>query len=226
MAIALDAVSTIAADTGTLSWTHTPVDAPDAIIVCIMQDSEDEEVDIVTYGGVQMSDLADGAPAPGAIPSLWFIYYLLDAGNIPVGPQTVEITVSDASSKTAVCYSLSSDPYNIIDGSFKYFTDDSLADPSDTLPLGGVDGFVFGFFHSGHSSVSDIAPLAGWTSDHEVQFAAACAGFYHYDTVAADDVTVGWTQTAEDCNGIFYSMKENGEADYAAPGWSSPTWRF
>ena len=37
MAIAFDAESNVAAGTGTLSWTHTPVGAPAGVIVLIVQ---------------------------------------------------------------------------------------------------------------------------------------------------------------------------------------------
>src|SRR5574343_1167810 len=98
MAVAFDAFSNVAAGTGTLSWTHTPVGTPRGVRVDIVEDGGTNGVSGVTYGGVAMELVAVNAKASGEAGT--DITYFL-GNNIPTGAQTVSVSVSDAVSKRA-----------------------------------------------------------------------------------------------------------------------------
>lgn len=213
MAVAFDAFNSGAAGTGNLSWTHTPVGTPRAVIVTIGQGgggSNVDEVTSVTYGGVAMTEIS-GSPqlhedAGGTDDGANYVYFL--GSNIPTGAQTVEVTVSGAHVKRATSTTLTaSADTEVIDA------DSSLngalgTNPSVTLQLNGRASFAAIKFFSYHGDPVNISPLSGWTSRNESDFGGSTGGTYTYDTIGTADVTAGWTSSATSGAGLAFAVSE------------------
>lgn len=205
MAVAFDAVSNVAAGTGNLSWTHTPVGTPRGVKVDIVENGGTNGVDSVTYGGVAMELVAANAKTSGEAGTV--ITYFLGR-NIPAGAQTVSVTVNDAVSKRAVAITVtaSSDTcWTSVDTSI---SSDSVTNPSTTLSLLGKTSFVSLALHSGQGTAGGITPATGWTSRLENDFGAQVCGWYTYNTIASSNVACGWTQTADDAVMVALAITE------------------
>lgn len=210
MTVAFDARSASGAQTGDMSFTHTPVGTPRAVIVLIVQNVgfTDELVSAPTYGGVSMTAMA-GSPNSHITGETGVVYgYFLGAG-IPTGAQTVAVDVNIVgSTKRAEVWTLTgADDTEIVDVDAA-INSDSQANPSVTLSLAGRTCFAGIGFHSGQAAVTGITPLTGWTSRQEGDFGEQTAGFYTYDTVSTVDVTAGWTQAADDALAIAVAVSE------------------
>lgn len=208
MAIAFDAASNVAAGTGNLSWTHTPVGTPRGVLVYVVQNTgASSQVSSVTYGGVSLSQVSGspnvhGTGEPGVV-SAWFL-----GSGVPTGARTVAVTVSGTASKRAVCFTVTAADDTSVQATNVSINSDSVANPSSTLLLGGVPCWVSEGFHSGQNAVSGITELSGWTAYLEHDFGNQTAGWYRYNTVGSSDVTVGWTQTADDAVCIAVALRE------------------
>lgn len=225
MAIAFDAVSNVAAGTGNLSWTHTPVGTPRGVLVLVVQNAlttPAEDVGTVTYGGTSMTEVAlspvEKYTGEGGVVHGFFL-----GASIPTGAQTVAVNIGGGGgeSRRAVAITLTaSQDTSIVDTSA--LTQDTGANPSVTLSLGGVSSFCAIAFHSGQGAVTGITPLTGWTSRLEHDFGAQVGGWYTYDTIGTADVTAGYTATTEDAVLLAVAVRENaagGSATFA--GWIS-----
>jgi hypothetical protein len=211
MAVAFDAATNVAAGTGNLSWTHTPVGTPKGIVVFIVQNAgATDEVTSVTYGGVAMTEIT-GSPVLHSTGESGAVYaYFLGTG-IPTGGQTVAVTVNaTGSSKRAVAFSVTAATSRTkVQTQDATINSDSLANPSVTLSLSSVSCWCAIGFHSGQNQPAGITPLASWTGYLEHDFGNQNAGFYRYDTVGTANVTAGWTQTAEDAVMIAVAIAED-----------------
>jgi hypothetical protein len=209
MAVAFDAISSSGVETsGNLSWTHTPVGTPRAIIVAIIQNiGLTDEVTDVTYGGEAMSEVS-GSPKSynGTDDSTLYVYFL--GSSIPTGAQTVAVTVNGTgSNKTARCFSLTaSADTEIVD------TDATVGSvtttPSATLSLGGRTSWAGLVGHSGESAVAGPTPLTNWNSRSEQDFGVSVGVFYTYDIIGTTDVTAGWTQSNLDASMLAFAVSE------------------
>lgn len=92
MAVAFDAAGGgVNSATSPLTWTHTPVGTPTAIIVGATSFATNANtVTAVTYGGVSMASLGYIASGSGGTHGGIALYYL--ASGIPAGAQTVSVT--------------------------------------------------------------------------------------------------------------------------------------
>ena len=205
MAVAFDAISNVAAGTGDLSWTHTPVGTPRGVRVDIVENGGANGISSVTYGGVAMELVAVNAKTSGEAGTV--VTYFLGK-SLPTGAQTVSVTVGDAVSKRAVAITVtaaSDTCWTSVDTSI---SSDSATNPSATLNLLGKTSFVSLALHSGQGAAAGITPLTGWTSRLEHDFGAQMGGWYTYNTIASSDVSCGWTQTADDAVMIAAAITE------------------
>lgn len=205
MAVAFDAVSNVAAGTGNLSWTHTPVGTPRGVKVDIVENGGTNGVSSVTYGGVAMELVAVNAKSSGEAGTV--VTYFLGR-SIPTGAQTVSVTVSDAVSKRAVAITVTAASDTCWVSTDFSIGSDSLANPSSTLNLLGKTCFVSLALHSGQGATTGITQLTGWTNRLEHDFGAQMGAWYNYNTISTADVACGWTQTADDAVMISLAITE------------------
>ena len=216
MAIAFDAFSNSAQGTGNLSWTHTPVGTPRGVIVGIIQvtggPAPSDQVSTVTYGGTSMTEVA-GSPLAqsGGEPSMIHMFFL--GASIPTGAQTVAVTVTGANQKIACAVTVTAGQDTSVVDTDATITSTSQANPSATLALGGITCFCGEVFQSGQNDPTGITPLTNWTARMENDFGTEQGACYTYDTISSTDVTMGWTQSADDACCIGIAVREN-----AAPG--------
>lgn len=205
MAVAFDAFSNVAAGTGNLSWTHTPVGTPRGVKVDIVENGGSNGISSVTYGGVAMELAAVNTKTSGEAGTV--ITYFLGK-NIPTGAQTVSITVSDSVSKRAAATTVTAATDTCWLSADISIGSDSITNPSSTLNLLGKTCFVSLAGHSGQGAVTGTAPTTGWTSRLEYDFGAQVACWYTYDTVSTSNVACGWTQTADDAVMVALAIAE------------------
>ena len=217
MSIAFDAFSSVAAGTGNLSWTHTPVGTPRGITVEVVQNTGTDEVSGVTYGGTAMTEVT-GSPNLKAAVEAGAVYCYFLGASIPTGPQTVLVTVTGASSKRAGAVSVTAAADTEVQDTDVTINSNSVANPSATLALGGNSCFCMEGFFSGSNDPADITELAGWTNRLEHDFTSQTAGWYTYNTIGTADVTMGWTQTAQDAVCIGIAIREAGAPPPPAVG--------
>ena len=207
MTVAFDAFSDTTAGTGDLSWTHTPVGTPKGIIVFVVQNVAGSEISSVTYGGTAMAAVS-GSPNNKALAEDGIVYCYFLGSSIPTGAQTVTVTVSGASVKTPGAISLTASNDTTVQDTDVTINSGSSANPSSTLLLGGNTCFCAIGFMSGQASVSNIDPLTNWTIGQQFDFTSQTAGMYTYDVIGSSDVTMGWTQTADDAIAIGIAVTE------------------
>lgn len=205
MAVAFDAFSNVAAGTGNLSWTHTPVGTPRAVKVDIIENGGTNGVTSVTYGGVPLQLVAENAKTSGEAGTV--VTYFLGSG-IPTGAQTVSVTVSDAVSKRACATTLTAAADTCWTSADISIGSDSLANPTSTIVLHGKTSFVSIALFSGQNATTGITQSTGWTNRLEHAFGSQTAGWYTYNTIATANVACGWTQTADDAVMVALAITE------------------
>lgn len=206
-AVAFDASSNATPGGGDLSWTHTPVGTPSAVLCCLVSLNDGDAVNTITYGAASLTEVAlsPNAKATGEDGSVYCFF--LGAG-IQTGAQTVSISVNGADIKAATVVTLTAGANTEVVDTDASINSDSLLDPSSTLSLSGRTSFAMIAFYSGQNATSGFAPLANWTSRQEASGGIESAGFYTFDTIGTSDVTAGWTQTAEDAVAISVAISE------------------
>jgi hypothetical protein len=204
---ALDVASVSAAGTGSLSWTHTPVGTPRAVIVFVIQNAAGtDQVTGVTYGGTTMTEV-NGSPNLHAAGETGAVYAYFLGSSISSGAQTVTVNVSGAASKRAIAYTLTANDDTEIVDSDGTIMSNSLANPSVLLSLAGRTSWVGIGFHSGQDAITGTTPLGSWT-DLEHDFGSQVGASYRFNTIGTSDVTAGWTQTADDAVMIGVAVSE------------------
>jgi len=231
VAIAFDAAFTddYATDSGagtTFSWTHTPVGTPRGILVFCHTGAQasSQTVTGVTYSGVTMAAAGSANLTAGENGNVtgWFL-----GESVPTGAQTVTVTIlTDGGSNIyGTSISLTAAADTSVLGTNNSINSSSSANPSSTLALGSVSAFVAMAFRSGQGAVSGITPLTNWTDILEVDDGAETGGTYRYNIIGSTDVTVGWTQTADDAVALAVAIREGapktitaGAGSYAITG--------
>lgn len=217
MTVAYDAVSNATEGTGNLSWTHTPVGTPAGVIVFVTQIAGGDEVTGVTYGGVAMTEVT-GSPNLKATGEPGAVYGYFLGSSIPTGAQTVTVTVdATGTNKAAVAITITAAANTTVQDTDVSINSDAATNPSATLALGGNTCFCAEGFFSGINAVGNVTPFADWTSRYEFDFTSQIGGVYTYDTIAAVDVTMGWTQTSEDAIAIGVAVTESAVVPPVAP---------
>jgi hypothetical protein len=205
MAIALDATSA-PTDGTSLSWSHTSGVGARAGIVFSYYTTFDTIG--FTWDGVAMTQVAgptdqtSGAELQFSRVGVWLLDDIGDDETI-----TVASTGGTAVIKSARAYSVTAnDEVEFIDS--VTFDSAAVANPSGTITSEGRDLFVAEIFASGQDDAANVTPLSNWTADLETDNGTNIRGEYSYDTISADDVTVGWTQTSEDAFGVAAGFSE------------------
>lgn len=217
MTIAKDAVTdrTGTSDTADYNFTHTPSGAPKGVLVLIQQGgSSTPETVTVTYGGESLSQTPQ-SPATGVgsgSDSNSVIYGFFLGTGLPTSAQTVAVTKSGSDGFRTLVITLTAVGDTVVQDDDASISSTSLANPSATLALGGKNSFCAEAFKSGHNNVANITPLTDWTDDAEVDLGSNTIGWYTYDIVGTSDVTMGWTQTAEDATCLGVAMTESAAA--------------
>lgn len=210
MAVAFDAFfNQIDPDTVALSWTHTPVGTPAAVIVFVSQAvGATDEVTGVTYGALSLTEMS-GSPVLHTTGEPGAVYAYFAGSSIPTGAQTVTVSVNGtASSKSGCSITLTaSSDCEIVDVDATV-NSDSQADPSVTLSLAGRTCFCALGFYSGANAVGGSTPFTDWTDGFTEDFGSFTGGFYTYNTIGTTDVTAGWTQVADDAAMIAVAVSE------------------
>lgn len=211
-----DASSNVAAGTGNLSWTHTPVaDAPQGILVMVVQNvGATAEIGSVTYGGRPMTQVAKspllhtGGSEDGAL----YAFFL--GRNIPAGAQTVLVNVSGASSKRAVCHSFIANRGTRLDA-VATLDSSGTSNPSvNLLTRTGVKSLIYAALHSGQNDPSGVAAAAGYTEVLEHDFGSQVASWIRRTALATGGtVAAGWTATSEEAGVLAVAVRE-GESGY------------
>jgi len=220
MAIAYDAISSLAATARVFTWTHTPVGTPKGVLVWVFRRVSTNQVSSVTYGGVTMTDVP-GSPnlKINALAAAVHCFFL--GSGIPTGPQTVVVTCTTSITRIVSCVTVTSGDNiltTIVNSTNVAIKSDAVANPSSTLTLGGLTCFVLEGFLSGHTATTSMTPFAGWTDLGVPPSLGGTAAIYKYDTVGSSDVTIGWTQTTEDATCIGVSLSDGLTSD-------RPIWR-
>jgi hypothetical protein len=130
--------------------------------------------------------------------------------TIPDGASLTSTWTLSASAALCCLYGLRGNHDTRLTG-FGTISSDSVANPSVEVnahkePSVGIIGFTSG--HTG--GVGTIAPLANWTSIFELDVGPGIMQWasYSYDLIQSENVTHGWTQTAEDALAWGVNMAE------------------
>lgn len=192
------------------SFSHAAGGSPRAVLVfCVASAPGGDVVSGATYGGVAMTEIPSAGghllKATGETAGVWAFFL---GASVPTGTQNVAITGSGSISVSVCVITYTGAADCEVAASNTSINSDSVENPSSTLALGGSECAVAIGFFSGQGAVGGITPLTGWTSRAERDFGAQTAGFYTYDTVGTTDVTIGWTQTADDALCIGVAIRE------------------
>jgi hypothetical protein len=217
MAIAYDTFTSVAAGTGDLTWNHTGAASNvKGALVLVCGGSGNDVVDGVTYGGVAMSEVAL-SPLLKATGETGDIYGYFLGSSVPQGTQEIIVDVNAAGTKQAGCYTVTAaQDASVVDTTT--ISQDSGANPSGTLSLGGISCFCAEAFLSGLADVvASCTPPTGWTTSLETDAGAKGFCWYKYDTIGTADVTIGYTATTDDCVLLGVAIRENAAGGATQP---------
>lgn len=195
--------------TGTISGTHSPGGQPHAVVVFVVQNGTSaNEVSTITYGGIAMTAGLAGTDTSGE-PGRTVAYSLDSKDGIPTGNQTVELTVSGATSKRVYCVSLFSDSGGLIRGSMASDSENS-ANPSNAFSISssryasGV-ACLFSGLAATSVSVANGAELAESNFSGGLQCASL---IWANATVNNGTLTMGWTSATDDVAASYITFNE------------------
>lgn len=218
MAIAFDVGSQIGSDgTGTISGTLVAsASAAGAFAFVHTNASVADEISTMTYGGVAMTRICtafDTVGEPGRVDA-----YFLGRGALPTGSQTVELTVSAASSKRLYCgtvtcgaglvvdifregFQNASIPYASLNEIYGYGTvNESQANPQVdfVIPATRTVYSMASVFSGG--SAAALTPIAGNTQIAESAWSSAqTSAFSRLDSpINNATLSMGWTAISDD----------------------------
>lgn len=178
------------------------------MIVLIGGTAETNEITAVTYGGVALSAVS-GSPNAKATGETGIVQAFFLGSGVPSGAQTVAYTTSGSTvTHQGYCVTVTATASTEVVATNVAINSDSQADPSSTLGLSGRTCFCCELIYSGQAAIASITPFSGWTSQHEAAASGDTLAYYTYDTVGSSDVTVGWTQTADDALMIAVAVSE------------------
>ena len=218
--VLFDAASQPTAGTGTLSWTHTPVDTPTGVLVLIAQgdNTSDDTVTAVTYGGVTMHEIPQSPVihATGSEDGVLYGYFL--AGReIPTGAQTVSVTVTGTREKQACAFSLVGANTDMLYlAGVAALDSGGVANPSVSVPTpSACETFVAGVLHSGHDAASSVTAGSSFTEVHEHDFSAdVCSFIRRTSNSTGGATTVDWTATSEEAGILAVAIRAEPPRDF------------
>lgn len=216
--VAFDAFSKSSTGTGTLSWTHTPVGTPKAVIVSVPYwNSFADEVTSVTYGGQAMTQIAGCSPLLLDSTEDVSNHAFFLGASVPTGAQTVEVTVSGATTKIGYAVTLTAgDDTEVVD--CKTVTGQNIEDPTVSLTLDGRTSFAMVSVASGvNDVVTTCGPFTGWTSRDETDVGLGGMMAYTFDTVGSTNVEAGFDCTSNRVALIAVAVSEEGDPGEPPP---------
>ena len=195
MSVAFDAFTASSAGTGDISFTHTPVGSPRAVIVYVLTNVEGDEITSVSYGGVAMTQTTD-SPTLNTAGEDGGSHCFFLGSSIPTGAQTVAVTTSGTTTtKIAGCVTLTaSNDTEVVDTAS--LVSNSQMNPTVTLSLGGRECFAMIGSWTGIGNLT--SPFTGWTERLDHDFGNQGGVINTYDTIGTTDVSAGFTAGADD----------------------------
>lgn len=187
-AVAFDAATASSnsdASSSTISYTHTPVGTPTAVVVTVI--STGAKVSSLTYGWTNMTFLQSASPGSSVRVEQWGL-----ANPFP-GAQTVRATVTggpDALSSTAVTFTGSGTTFRTA-----FRAKDTNTDPSSSAITVTVSGVVTGSMTVDCAATDGGAALSAPNRTQRLNFNNSYAGFKIgvQTAVATGSVVMSWT---------------------------------
>ena len=210
MAIAYDAESNAAgSSTGNFNWTHTPSGTPKGVVVFVGQNTRPgtDEVSSVTYGGEPMARFALASDTSSESGRMYG--YFLGTG-LPTGPQSIVVTVSGNTAKTAAAVTMTASADTDIED--WGVAEEDQGDPTITLST-AAETYCAGGLHSGWGNVNSVAPGTDYVDIYEIDLGGQ-AHFYLRRTsnASAGSPVVDWIANSNDVAAVGVAVKESGEA--------------
>lgn len=192
MAVAFDAASrsTTGFDNGPISYTHTPVGVPRAVVVQIGMEATTDQITGVTYGGVAMTRVTTRAlGSAGQV----FTYFL--GSGIPTGPQTVAVTATAGSNDWAACTRTFTAAANTTATAVTPVTaTGSTANPSLSISPTAQAAIVYALWDAAAAPVTTVQ--AGSTHRFGNDFGVDCTQWADKTVAGAGATTIGYTLAA------------------------------
>lgn len=195
-------VATESVRTGTTdphTFTHTPVAAPNGVVLAIVHGTESTDLvtGTVSYGGVAMTRIvtaADTVTEPGRA----YLYFL--GSGIPTGAQTVSADLASATATDIefVCITLTTDDaadLEVLD--FDSISADA-ANPSVTLTYSSRVGLAVGALYGGGAAPTAFTPNANCQTVHDNDFGAFYAEIIRQTNAGSADFAIGGTAATDD----------------------------
>lgn len=216
MTLAFDAVSNpTPGTTDPMTWTHTPVGTPRAVVVFINtsgssgESQATDEIDgTVSYGGVAMTEVALSPglrnAAGGSNDTNIHCFFL--GASIPTGAQTVSIAHTGQKIQAA-CITLTAAADTEVEDTS---TISQATSPYTVTLTTSVTTFVLGGINHASAAAGNLSPDTGMTERYEVDVGDTMFSVLTSDAspVAAGSPTVSWTGNADDAVAIGVAIKE------------------
>lgn len=198
MTVAFDAAveSVRTGTTDPHTWTHTPVGTPRAIVVAVVKGiAAASVVSSVTYGGVAMTLVSEGADA-ATEPGRAQLFFL--GSGIPTGAQTVSVDLTSATTDDIEFVSLSYTAAADCAVESVSSIDGDVANPSVFLPANGKSCIAVCALYSGGANVPVGTLLTGMSRVHDHDLGAFVATVDRQTSPSSSDFTIGYTLATDD----------------------------
>ena len=193
-----DSFSAGATGTGTLAWTHTPVNDGEIIgaVVGIISDAIGAtQVDTPTVEGLELTPIADAfVPVTDGIAELYMI-----GTSLPDGPLDFSITVTGAAAKRACSWLLYGEGGDTTADDVLEAVVVNAATASGNLDTTADGDVIVGCAWESPNDVALVGPGADYTSDHEHDFGVN-VGVWQHRTADPDEGTVSFDLVGADAN--------------------------
>lgn len=217
MAVALDAVTT-QDETGSTTWTHTPVGVPTAVAVFITKNSLLGPVSGFTYGGFSMT-LVNSGGAGDAQTNL----YIFALANPPPGPQSVVGSIVGARWTAASVTVTGSDLVTVFrDTQFL----GTAGAPPDTITLASAAGDLCVDYIIEIGSTATMTPgPPNSTIFGPITDTSGTLTYQGSDAPASGPTTMTWAFTNGNLIGLFGGAFKSGPSGAPLlPGWVESEW--
>ena len=204
MAIAYDAVAIPSLEfyEATFSWTHTPVGTPRGVAVIVVQENAPDQVSGVTYGGVAMTRVRADINATAEIGRV-YIYFL--GSGIPIGAQTVVVTLTDVEDCNAVSLTVTAASDTSVDVSAGG-DPGVIANPSLSISPTVAAEIFYGIYSGLAAPVTTVE--TGSTHVAGKDLGQESAMWARKSVAAGGATTVGYTAAADDVCHSALAIKE------------------
>ncbi len=210
-------------DTEDFSWSHTAGASPEGVVVfVVVETTTADDVIGVTYNSVSMTEIT-GSPLIKSSGETAAVHAFFLGASIVGGTKTVAVDLDGTSPETfafAITFDAAADlEINTISdvtctnpATPDYdLCADAVQSPSETLALGSVTSAVIMGWFFGDGSSAGSTPFGSWEDlQQEADFGPNTCGMYAYETIASDDVGIGWStgSNTDDAVAIAVSINE------------------